>query len=176
MSAQPQPQMTEMSLGRTIRPFRRGDETAFRELNEAWITKYFRLEEKDREVLNDPENKILKKCGQIFMAFVDGEPVGCCGLLKMSDTTMEVAKMAVDERYRGQGIGRAVLGAVIDYARENCMHRLYLETNHILTPALQLYHSMGFRPVPEDRVVKSPYKRADVFLELWLVPRWVECL
>lgn len=176
MSSQPQPHMTEMSLGRTIRPFRRGDEIAFRELNEAWIAKYFRLEEKDREVLNDPENSILKKGGEILMAFVDGEPVGCCALLKMSATTMEVAKMAVDERYQGQGIGRAVLGAAIDHAREKCMHRLYLETNHILTPALTLYHSMGFRPVPEDRVMKSPYKRADVYLELWLVPQWVECL
>ena len=174
MSAQPH--MTEMSLGRTIRPFRRGDEAAFRELNEAWISKYFRIEEKDLIVLGDPQTHILGKGGAVFMAFVDGEPVGCCGLLKMSETTMEVAKMAVDERYRGQGIGRAVLGAVIHYARENCMHRLYLETNHILTPALQLYHSVGFRPVPEERIIKSPYKRADVFLEMWLVPRWVDCL
>lgn len=174
MSAQPQ--MTEMSMGRTIRPFQRGDERAFRELNEAWISKYFRLEEKDRVVLGNPETYILAKGGQIFMALLDGETVGCCALLKMSDTTMEVAKMAVDERYQGQGIGRAVLAAVIDYARKNKLSRLYLETNHTLTPALKLYESMGFRPVPEDRVMKSPYRRADVYLELWLEPKWVECL
>ena len=174
MSAQPQ--MTEMSFGRTVRPFQRGDETAFRELNEAWISKYFRLEEKDREILNHPREKILDQGGQIFMALVDGEPAGCCALLKMSDTTMEVAKMAVDEHFQGQGIGRAVLGTVIDYARRLKLHRLYLETNHVLAPAISLYKSMGFAPVPEDRLIKSPYKRADVFLELWLVPRWVECI
>jgi len=171
-----QPQLTEMSLGRTIRPFQRGDETAFRELNEGWISKYFRLEEKDRETLNHPVEQILKKGGEIFMAFVDGEPVGCCALLKMSDTTMEVAKMAVDESYQGQGIGRAVLAAVIDHARQKKLHRLYLETNHTLAPALKLYASMGFRPVPEERVMKSPYRRADVFLELWLEPKWLQCL
>lgn len=174
MSAQPQ--MTEMSMGRTIRPFQRGDETAFRELNEAWISKHFRIEEKDRETLNHPQKHILDKGGQIFMATLDGEPVGCCALRKMSDTTMEVAKMAVDERYQGQGIGRAVLAAVIDYARKIKLHRLYLETNHTLTPAITLYRSMGFQDVPEDRLMKSPYRRADVFMELWLVPRWVECL
>jgi N-acetylglutamate synthase-like GNAT family acetyltransferase len=168
--------MTEMSLGRVIRPFRRGDENAFRELNEAWISKYFRLEDKDRETLNDPHTHILLKGGQIFMAFVDGEPIGCCALLKMSDTTMEVAKMAVDERYQGQGIGRAVLAATIAHARKIKLSRLYLETNHTLTPALKLYESMGFRPVPEERVMKSPYRRADVFLELWLEPKWLECL
>ena len=174
MSAQPQ--MTEMSLGRTIRPFQRGDEMVFRELNEAWISKYFRLEEKDRVTLGDPENHILCKGGQIFVAEYDGELVGCCALLKMSETTMEIAKMAVDERWQGQGIGRALLRAVIDYGRQRCLRRLYLETNHVLTPALKLYHSMGFRPVPEDRLMKSEYRRADVFLELWLVPRWVECV
>jgi len=171
-----QPQMTEMSLGRTVRPFQRGDEIAFRELNEAWISKYFRLEDKDRATLGDPEKYILKNGGEIFMALVDGEPVGCCALLRMSDNTMEVAKMAVDERYQGQGIGRTVLAAVIDWARQRKLHRLYLETNHTLTPALRLYASMGFTPVPEDRVMKSVYRRADVFLELWLVPRWVEYL
>ena len=35
-----------------LRPFQPGDEPAFRELNESWISKYFILEEKDREVLN----------------------------------------------------------------------------------------------------------------------------
>ncbi|HVZ18357.1 MAG TPA: GNAT family N-acetyltransferase [Terriglobales bacterium] len=174
MSAQPQ--MTEMSLGRTVRPFQRGDETAFRELNEAWISKYFRIEEKDRETLGNPQKYILGAGGEIFMALVDGETVGCVALVKMSDTTMELAKMAVDEDYRGQGIGRSLIAAAIDWARSRCLHRLYLETNHTLTPAINLYRSMGFTDVPEERVMKSPYKRADVFMELWLVPRWVECL
>lgn len=174
MSAQPQ--MTEMSLGRIVRPFQRGDESAFRTLNEAWISKLFRLEDKDREALGDPQRHIFDQGGQIFMALVDGEPVGCCALLKMSDTTMEVAKMAVDENFQGQGIGRAVLGAAIDYARQIKLHRLYLETNHVLTPALKLYAAMGFRPVPEERLIPSPYRRADVFMELWLEPQWLECL
>ena len=165
-----------MSLGRTIRRFQPGDETAFRELNEAWISKFFRLEDKDRETLNHPEKHILAKGGQIFMAVVDEEPVGCCALMKMSDTTMEVAKMAVNEEYQGQGIGRSLLAAVIEWARRHKLHRLYLETNHILTPAITLYQSLGFRPVPVDRLMKSPYKRADVFMELWLEPQWLECL
>ena len=168
--------MTELSLGRTVRPFQRGDETAFRTLNEAWISKYFRLEDKDRITLGDPQTHILGQGGEIFMALVDGEPVGCCALVKMSDNTMELAKMAVDERFQGQGIGRAVLSACIEYARQKKQRRLYLETNHTLTPAIRLYESMGFRPVPEDRLMKSPYRRADVFMELWLEPRWLHCI
>jgi hypothetical protein len=37
-----------------FRHFAPGDETAFRELNEAWIAHHFVVEEKDRKVLNDP--------------------------------------------------------------------------------------------------------------------------
>ncbi|MGZ6015864.1 MAG: GNAT family N-acetyltransferase, partial [Phenylobacterium sp.] len=58
---------------------------AFKALNEAWIAKYFTLEPKDREVLDDPHGKIIAKGGRIFMAIHDGEAVGCVALLKMAD-------------------------------------------------------------------------------------------
>lgn len=35
----------------TIRDFRPGDEAAFRTLNEEWITRYFAVEPKEKEVL-----------------------------------------------------------------------------------------------------------------------------
>ena len=42
-----------------FRIFEPGDRDAFRTLNEAWIEKYFRMEEKDRQTLGDPEQHIL---------------------------------------------------------------------------------------------------------------------
>ena len=80
-----------------VRTFQPGDEEAFRTLNEAWITKYFRLEDKDRETLEDPQSHILSPGGQIFMAVRNGQPIGCCGLIALKDGSMEVAKMAVAE-------------------------------------------------------------------------------
>ena len=79
---------------------------AFKALNEAWISKDFALEAKDRVVLGDPEGKILKPGGRIFMAVQDGEAVGCVALLKMPDGGYEVAKMTVAESQRGTGLGR----------------------------------------------------------------------
>ena len=37
-----------------VREFAEGDEGAFFALNEAWIERYFRMEEKDRKTLGDP--------------------------------------------------------------------------------------------------------------------------
>ena len=80
-----------------FRPFRAGDGEAFRALNEAWIAKYFGIEEMDRLTLGDPEGKILAKGGHIFMA-VDGETsVGCCALILSEPGVFEVAKMTVAE-------------------------------------------------------------------------------
>jgi putative acetyltransferase len=151
-----------------IRPFAAGDEAAFLELNKAWISKNFEIEEKDWEVLNDPVRYILQPGGVLLMAVQDGIAVGTCALLPMEDGSFEVAKMTVDERYRGLGIGKKLLAHVIEYAREIGAGRLYLETNRKLTSAIHVYEALGFEHLPPERVKPSPYARANVYMELWL--------
>jgi hypothetical protein len=60
--------------------------------------------------------------------------------------------------------------AAIAKARQLSAKRLYIETNHTLTPAIRLYKAHGFQELPPDRKVQSPYVRADVFMELLLTP------
>lgn len=150
-----------------IRPFELGDADAFRRLNEEWITRYFRLEDKDRQMLADPR-QTLEDGGQILMSIANGEAVGCCALVPMPNQTFEVSKMAVTEAAQRRGIGRRLLGEAVLEARRLGARRLYLETNSTLTPAIRLYESLGFTHIPPDRVVPSPYQRADVYMELAL--------
>jgi N-acetylglutamate synthase-like GNAT family acetyltransferase len=149
-----------------VRLFQPGDEEAFRALNEAWIAKYFRLEAKDRETLEDPHSHILLPGGQIFMAVRDGQRIGCCALIALKDGSMEVAKMAVAESERGQGIGRKLLDCAITYARAHAVPRLYLETNSALPNAIRLYQLAGFERLPAERIQPSPYARANVYMEM----------
>jgi putative acetyltransferase len=152
----------------TIREFRAGDETAFRTLNEEWIVRYFVMEPKDEASLSDPRRTILDRGGRIFFAFRNGEPLGCCALLAMAPGEFEVAKMAVTQAAQGAGIGRRLLEQVIAEARAAGAHRLFLETNRKLPSAIHLYESVGFRHLPPDRVMPSPYARSDVSMELLL--------
>lgn len=152
----------------TIREFRPGDEAAFRRLNEEWIERYFALEPKDHISLADPQGTILDAGGRIFLAFEEGEPVGCCALLRMGAGEFEVAKMAVTEAAQGGGIGRRLLEKAIAEARAAGAQRLSLDTNHKLVAAIRLYESMGFRRIPPERIVPSPYARADTYMELHL--------
>jgi ribosomal protein S18 acetylase RimI-like enzyme len=135
---------------------------AFRTLNEAWISKYFALEAKDREVLGDPIGKIIAKGGRIFMAEHDGRAVGCVALLKMADGGYEVAKMTVDETLRGTGLGRKLMDRCIEAGIADGAPRLYLETNSSLAPALALYRATGFKDLAP---AETEYARADVFME-----------
>lgn len=152
----------------TFREYQAGDTEAFRRLNEQWITKHFELEDVDIEVLSDPEQYILQPGGRIYFATLDEEIVGCCALIPNGSHSYEVAKMAVREELRNQGIGKALLVHVIQAARSLGAHRLTLETNSSLRNAIHVYESMGFRHLDPGRVEPSPYKRADVHMEMLL--------
>lgn len=153
----------------TIRPFQKGDAAAFRKLNEEWITRFFRIESKEEPVLADPQSTILDLGGRIFFATAGGRCVGCCALIRIADQEFEVAKMAVEPSYQRTGIGRRLLVAAIEEGRNAGAHRLYLETNHVLTPAIRLYESLGFKHIDPSRIIPSQYARADVYMELVLV-------
>jgi putative acetyltransferase len=135
---------------------------AFKALNEAWIGKYFAIEPKDREVIENPEAKIIARGGRVFMAIRDGEAVGCVALIAMADGGYEVAKMTVREDLRGSGLGKQLMQVCIDEGVRLGAPRLYLETNSSLAPAIGLYRSMGFEDLAP---VESEYIRADVFME-----------
>lgn len=153
----------------TVRDFRHDDADAFFALNEAWISKLFKLEPKDFETLREPEKYILSKGGRIYMACRGTERVGCCALLNMGDGVYEVAKMGVAEAERGKGAGRALLEYAKSDARRLGARRLYLETNHTLKNAIHLYESVGFRHLKPEEIKPSPYARADVYMDLELI-------
>lgn len=112
-----------------LRTFRPGDEAAFRRLNEAWISRNFTLEAADREILGDPQTHILAPGGQICIAELNGETVGCCALVVTTPRELELARMTVSESIRGLGLGRRLLQFAIDEARHTGARRLCLESN-----------------------------------------------
>lgn len=147
--------------------FHPGHAHAFKALNLAWISRYFVVEAKDLEVLDDPVGKVIAPGGHILMALDEGEPVGCCALIATGAGGFEVAKMAVTEAWKGRGVGRDLMAACIERARSVGANRLYLETNSSLAPALGLYRRFGFRQI--EPAEPSPYARADVAMELRLL-------
>ena len=150
-----------------IRPLIAGeDATAFRILNEEWITRYFALEKKDIETLGDPENAILRKGGHIFMVYLNAKPVGCVALIPIGAGVFELSKMAVSPECRGRGIGRRLIEYTISQARILGASSLFLGSSTKLPNAIHLYESVGFRHVDPESLPPMPYTRADIFMRL----------
>ncbi|AQG80488.1 bifunctional helix-turn-helix transcriptional regulator/GNAT family N-acetyltransferase [Spirosoma montaniterrae] len=132
---------------------------AFRQLNYAWIEQYFTVEAEDRKALDFPDEKILKPGGQILMALYQGEPVGTCALIPMPNGEYELAKMAVSPTVQGRSIGYRLGMAALQRARDLGAPGVYLESNTKLTPAINLYHKLGFKKVVGP---PSPYERSNI--------------
>lgn len=140
---------------------------AFRQLNEEWISKYFKMEEADHKALDNPQKNIIARGGHILVALFNNEPVGVCALLKMNDPVYEyeLAKMAVSPKAQGKSIGWLLGKAAIDKAKALGAKKLYLESNTILEPAINLYHKLGFQKVVGH---PTPYERCNIQMELAL--------
>lgn len=137
---------------------------AFAQLNFEWLDTYFYIEDYDREVLTQPKKYILDKGGKIFMATVQGEPVGTVALIYREPRVFELSKMAVSPKFQGLRIGQKLMYFCINKAAEMELDKIYLDSNTRLTPAISLYQKVGFSeiPVPTD----TPYERCNIRMEL----------
>ncbi|QJD96227.1 GNAT family N-acetyltransferase [Mucilaginibacter robiniae] len=133
----------------------------FKSLNEEWISAYFKMEEADYKSLNDPEGYILEKGGHIFVALDKDKPVGVCALIKMKsdEYDFELAKMAVSPLAQGRSIGWLLGQSALDCASKQGAKKIYLESNTILKPAINLYHKLGFQKVAGHA---TPYERCNI--------------
>jgi N-acetylglutamate synthase-like GNAT family acetyltransferase len=137
----------------------------FVEINEAWITKSFVMEEIDRQELHDLENSILKGGGAILIALLRGEVVGTCALVKVNSERFELIKMAVDEKARGHKIGKLLGEKTLEKAKELGARSVYLHSNTKgSATAIKLYYELGFNEIP---LGKSDFQRADIKMEIF---------
>ncbi|WP_152032958.1 bifunctional helix-turn-helix transcriptional regulator/GNAT family N-acetyltransferase [Gallaecimonas mangrovi] len=146
-------------------PFSGQYQEAFKALNVHWISQHWTLEPSDFKALDNPVENIIAKGGYIVMALYQGRAVGSCALIPLAGGDFELAKMAVDENMRGSGIGLMLGEHIIAKARQLGAKRLYLESNSLLVPAVNLYRKLGFTAVKGPA---SPYQRCNVQMEMLL--------
>ncbi len=124
-------------------------EQAFKDLNEEWISKYFKMEAADHKALDNPQKNIIDKGGYILVALYNNEPVGVCALMKMDDPVYEyeLAKMAVSPKAQGKSIGWLLGKANIEKARS-------LGAKKTLSRK-QYYFGTRHQPISQTRVSES---------------------
>jgi GNAT superfamily N-acetyltransferase len=82
--------------------------------------------------------------GRLAVAYIDGEPAGCIALRRIDDQRCEAKRLYVRSRFRGRGIGRALLDWVIAEARAAGYREMLGDTMPVMQQALEMYERLGF--------------------------------
>lgn len=138
---------------------------AYIDLSIEWLEKYVSVEPGDLEIIEHPYEAVLNNGGMIWFALVNNTAVGTVTMIKSSNNSYELAKLAVTEKYKKLGIGEKLINAAIDFAKENKAQKIYLFTNHNLIPAINLYKKCKFVEIP---LIDNKYIESDMKMELYL--------
>ena len=95
-----------------------------------------------------------------WSAWIDDDLAGIGALKTLDAERGELKSMRVDDRFRGTGVGRALLVHILSAARECRLTSLWLETGvtEDFAPARRLYESAGFTGCgPFDQYTDDPF-------------------
>lgn len=99
------------------------------------------------------EKQFIRRLGEsdnscLLLAFDENELIGMLDLLAFSEPQRSHCAnfgLSVAKRYRGQGVGRALLETMIQFAKDtNHLKRIELEVFDNNTSAIRLYKNVGF--------------------------------
>lgn len=116
----------------------------------------------DVSLSRDPDARDMRRPrGTFIVAMSDTLPIGCVGLKGTDHGYAEIKRLWVAPAARGLRLGRRLMDAAENAARDLGITLLRLDTNSALAEAGQLYRTTGWREIP--RFNDDPYP--DLFFE-----------
>jgi ribosomal protein S18 acetylase RimI-like enzyme len=105
--------------------------------------------------------------GRLLLAIENESIAGCIALRKIGDGICEMKRLFARSEFRGQGLGRKLVEAIISEARKIGYERMRLDTlPGKMDEAIALYRSLGFTEI--EPYYQNPVPGAK-FMELTLV-------
>jgi ribosomal protein S18 acetylase RimI-like enzyme len=109
-----------------------------------------------RRFLGQPDHHLL-------IAYVDGEPAGMVSGVELTHpdkgAEMFLYELGVDEAHRGRGIGRGLVAALADLARDSGCYGMWVLTDDDNAAALATYRAAGGTPDPPQRMLIWTFAR-----------------
>lgn len=141
---------------------------AWKNLNIAWISRDYEVEQVDLDTLDFPEKYFINDGGAVLLAqrIEDGAILGTVALQPFGNGVLELAKMTVAEEARGLKLGEQLGVAALERARQLGATRVFLLSNASKAyQAINLYFKLGFRCVALE---STEFKRANIQMEIVL--------
>ena len=132
-----------------IVPFQSQDQTAVKELILAGLVEHWGFLDASKNP--DLEDIAISYAGGTFLVgWLEGRIVGCGALVPRSDQTAEVVRMSVAKAFRRHGIGRQILKALTEAAKQQGYKRIILETTSAWYEVIAFYLNAGFQITHEQ--------------------------
>ncbi|MDX6597937.1 MAG: hypothetical protein QOE87_1824, partial [Gaiellales bacterium] len=93
--------------------------------------------------------EVAPPVGAWVVAYLGDAPVGCGGVKRLDDSTVELKRIYLAESARGHGLGRRLLRELEEHARTLGYERVRLDTGDLQPEALGLFHSAGYSEIPD---------------------------
>ena len=116
------------------------------------------LDEKVGQDMASLLDAFLPPSGRLLLAFEESRPAGIGCLRRIGENTGEIKRMFVRPEFRGRGIGRALLEALVSEARAMGYCAVRLDSAGFMEAAHSLYRSAGFYEI-------GPYEESEIPLE-----------
>lgn len=86
--------------------------------------------------------------GELLMAVAGSHPVGCVAMRPLAPRICEMKRLYVHPSFRGMGLGRQLIEAILAAARRENYSAMRLDTLSSMKAARSLYRVFGFTPIP----------------------------
>jgi ribosomal protein S18 acetylase RimI-like enzyme len=103
--------------------------------------------------------------GCLLIALNDDQVCGCIALGRLTPDIGEIRTLYVRPICRGTGVGKTLVEAVLNEARELGYRAVRLDTLAFMEDALHLYRSLGFHDIDDYLDISPSLKRYICFLE-----------
>lgn len=89
---------------------------------------------------------VYRSPGTLLLAYSDGVPVGCAGLVDRGGHTAEVKRLYVRPACRGAGIARELMARIHSHAARHGITTLLLDVMRSRTQVIEFYQRLGYTP------------------------------
>ena len=90
----------------------------------------------------------IENLNHVIVAYIDNCPVGCGAFKSFNESSVEIKRMFVSDKFRNKGIATRILFELENWAKEQGYIKGILETGTMMLDAITFYQKNNYIQIP----------------------------